>query len=161
MTKKNDKVFLFETRLHWLAEDRGIMHAHAANGPLYTSSPAEFGGSGKEWSPEHLLLSAIDSCYMLTFVGFAKKANLSFTHLECNAIGQVQLVDGKYKFSIINVYPKIQISNEAFRELANATALKTQRYCLVSNSINAEIIYHTEIVHEKQFPEMRKSASLY
>jgi hypothetical protein len=62
MTNKTGKYFLFETKLNWLSEDRGIMYAHASSGPIYTTAPAAFGGSGKEWSPEHLLLSAIISC---------------------------------------------------------------------------------------------------
>ena len=85
---------------------------------------------------------------MATFIGFAKKANVEFTHLECSTTGQVKLTDGKYKFVQINVYPKISIADEAARAQATIAVQKTQHYCLISNSINAEVIYHTEIVKD-------------
>jgi len=148
MANKTDKKFLFEAKLNWLSEDRGIVLAHSVNGPVYVSTPTQFGGSGKDWSPEHLFLGAVSSCYMSTFLAFAKKNKFSFTHLECNVIGEVELVEGRYKFTQINVYPSIYIADESMRETANELVLKTQHYCLISNSINANIIYHTQVKTE-------------
>ena len=85
----------FETNLNWLSEDRGIVYAKGCNGTIHVSTPEEFGGLSKDWSPEHLLLGAVTSCYMATFAGFAKKANLPFRHLECRAIGQVEIKEGR------------------------------------------------------------------
>jgi organic hydroperoxide reductase OsmC/OhrA len=35
--------------------------------PLLRSAPPEnFGGPGDAWSPEHLLLAAVESCFMFT-----------------------------------------------------------------------------------------------
>ncbi len=161
MANKTGKTFLFETRLNWLSEDRGIMYAHASNGPIYTSSPAEFGGSGKEWSPEHLLLSALNSCYMATFLGFAKKTDLTISRLECSVVGQVKLVNGKYKFTQMDVYPKIFIANEALHEMTAAAVHKTEHYCLISNSIDAEIIYHTEILKDSNQTRYQATAGSY
>ena len=158
MTNKSDKTFLFEANLNWLAEDRGIMYAHGANGPIYVTTPAQFGGSGKEWSPEHLLLSAVIGCYMSTFISFAKKTGVDFSHLECTATGQVELAEGRFRFTHINVYPKIYITGESMRENTNKAIEKTAHYCLISNSINASIIYHTQILIEKQRIKVEKPA---
>lgn len=146
MTHKSDKQFLFEAGLNWLAGDRGIIYAHNVKETVHVAAPAAFGGNGKEWSPEHLLLSSLISCYMSTWLGISKKMNLTTLRFECNAIGQVALADGKYQFTNINVYPKIFIAIGEQRAAAARAAEKTQQYCLISNSLTAKIIYHTEIV---------------
>ena len=150
MENKFNHQLSFETNLNWLSEDRGIVYAKGCNGTIHVSTPLEFGGSGHEWSPEHLLLSAITSCYMATFMGFSKKAKLSVDHLECKAIGLVQIVDGKYKFTKVDVYPKIFLDGTSQLEAANSVAQKAQHYCLISNSINADINYHTEIFSDQR-----------
>jgi organic hydroperoxide reductase OsmC/OhrA len=34
---------------------------------LSTATPEEFGGPGDAWSPELLLLGAVESCFLFTF----------------------------------------------------------------------------------------------
>src|SRR5664279_2541514 len=98
---------------------------------------------------------------MSTFISFAKKSAFIFTHLECNVIGQVELQEGRYKFTIINVYPKIYINDISLTEKANEIVQKTQKYCLISNSINAGIIYHTQIVEDKYVSKPGKMDVVY
>ena len=148
MTNKSVHHLLFETKLNWLSADRGILYARGVNGPVYVHTASEFGGSGKEWSPEHLFLSSLISCYMSTFLSFTKKYNFTITHFECSAIGEIEPEKGKYKFTRVNIYPKIYIADESLREKATAVIQKTQQYCLVSNSINAAIIYHSQVLTE-------------
>ena len=161
MTNKTDKQFFFETSVNWLAADRGILHAHDVNETIHVTTPAVFGGPGKEWSPEHLFLGAVISCYMSTFMSISKKMGFAVGHFECNAISQVELVEGKFRFTNINLYPKIIIAVESLRQKAGLAAQKTQQYCLVANSINATIIHHTEILVETHATaKIKKAVSL-
>ena len=146
MSTTTNKQLSFETSLNWLSADRGILHAHHVNGPIYVAAPEQFGGTGKEWSPEHLLLGAVASCFMSTFITFAKKQGLEFRHFECRASGQVEIVQGKYKFSAIHVISVTYIHSETIREKAMAVIGKTQAYCLISNSINAAITYDSQVL---------------
>jgi peroxiredoxin-like protein len=161
MENKFNYQLTFETNLNWLSEDRGIVYAKGCNGTIHVSTAPEFGGSAHEWSPEHLLLSAITSCYLVTFMGFSKKAKLATDHLECKAIGHVQIVDGKYKFTQVDVYPKIFLDGPLQLEAANSVAQKTQHYCLISNSINADITYHTEIFNDQRNAKSSNLAGMY
>ncbi len=161
MENKTPHQLSFETNLNWLADDRGIVYAAGCNGTIHVSTPAEFGGLNKEWSPEHLLLSAITSCYMATFIGFAKKAKLTIAHLECKAVGLVKIVEGKYKFTHIDIYPKIRVNEDFQFEIVNSVAHKVQHYCLIGNSINAEIEYHTEILKDIHPATSHKPASVF
>ena len=145
-TTKDGKRFTFDVRLDWLDEQKGILTANNTNGPIYVATPPAFGGQENEWSPEHLFLGSISSCFMSTYLYFAQKMKFSITHLECHAIGQVELVEGKFKFTHIGVFPTVYISDGTLSEIADLAILKAQKSCLISNSIKAEIVYRGKVV---------------
>ena len=149
LTGKTEKQFFFEVHLNWLEQHRGILYARDVNENLHVATPAAFGGEGKEWGPEHLFLSSLSSCFMSTYLAIAKKVDVEISHFECSAIGQIEIVEGKYKFTHINLYPRVFIADVQLFEKANLVLEKTKKYCLVSNSVNAAIIYHPEILIEK------------
>jgi organic hydroperoxide reductase OsmC/OhrA len=143
---KDGKHFVFDIRLDWLNEQKGVLTANDTNGPIYVATPPAFGGQEKEWSPEHLFLGSIASCFMSTYIYFARKMKFTFAHIECHAIGQIELVEGKYKFTHIGVFPTIRVSDATVMELADLAILKAQKSCLISNTINAEIVYQGKVV---------------
>jgi peroxiredoxin-like protein len=149
MKGKTDKQFLFEVKLGWQEKNEGILSAVDVDGTIDVATPHAFGGEGKPWSPEHLFLSAVSSCFMTTYLAFAKKLQFNISAFECNTIGQIKIVNGKYKFTLINVYPKITVADESLKEKANLALEKTHKYCLISNSINAAIFYHSAIKFEQ------------
>jgi organic hydroperoxide reductase OsmC/OhrA len=149
MTGKTEKQHFFEVHLNWLEQHRGILYARDVNENLHVATPTAFGGEGKEWSPEHLFLSSLSSCFMSTYLSIAKKVNVQISHFECSVIGQIEAVDGRYKFTHINLYPRVFIAEAGLFEKANLVMEKTQKYCLVSNSVNASIIYHPEVLVDK------------
>lgn len=142
---KDGKHFVFDVRLDWLEHQKGILTANDANGPVYVATPPAFGGEGREWSPEHLFLGSISSCFMSTYLYFAKKMNFSITHLECETFGQVELVEGKYSFTHITIFPIIYVSNGTLLEIADLAILKAQKHCLVSNAISIKVEYRGKV----------------
>jgi uncharacterized OsmC-like protein len=80
------------------------------------------------------------------------------TGFECTATGQVELIDGKYKFTYIHIYPKAYVGNDADVEKARVALEKTKKYCLISNSISAEIVQHPEVVVAKQHAVINTAA---
>ncbi len=146
--RKGNRQFLFEVDLNWLSENKGILSANDAAGAIQVATPAAFGGKGKEWSPEHLFLGSVSSCFMTTYLLFARKSELEVSRFECNIIGQIELTDGKYQFTHINIFPKIYVADEALKEKAKLVLQKTQQYCLVANSIKAKMIYHAEVLKD-------------
>ena len=149
--RKKDKQIFFQTQFNWVSKQRGILTAPDVKGLIHVATPPAFGGDSGEWSPEHLLLGAVSSCFMSTYLFFAKKTGFEISELEIEVVGQVELVEGSYRFTTINVYPKISISDEAWRAMAVLALEKTQKNCLISNSISAEIFYQSKIlVNEPQ-----------
>lgn len=150
MPLKNNKPIIFSTDICWLANKSGIVSLYAGKNSFIVSTPPEFGGPNGDWSPEHLFLSSITSCFMSTYLVFVDKMKIENTGFECTATGQVELVDGKYKFTYIHIYPKAFVANEPDVEKARIAMEKTKKYCLISNSINAEIVQHPEVVISKE-----------
>ena len=146
MKGKTDKQFLFDVQLSLVADKKGVLSTKELDDVIHVGTPPEFGGEAKLWSPEHLFLSSISSCFMTTYLAFAKKFRFEPSHFECNAIGQIELVEGRYRFTHINLYPKVYIADDSSREKANLAMEKTHKYCLVSNSVNAGIFYHSEVL---------------
>ena len=151
MGGKREKQFFFEIQLNWLTDTRGILSAKDTYGTIHVATPPEFGGEGNPWTPEHLFLSSISSCFMTTYLAFAKKLHFDISHFRCDTIGQIEIIVGKYKFTNINLYPKVYIAKEILREKANLALEKTHKYCLITNSVNATIFYHSEILID-QYP---------
>lgn len=154
---KTDKQFLFETRLDWLQGDRGILTADGTGPGVYVCLPPALGGVGGDWSPEHLLLCSVSSSYMTTYLAYARKLGFEVTHFTCGAIGQIELVAGKYQFTNINLYPKISIADESLRPKADEAVTKTHQYCLVGNSLRADIFYHSRVVLDEHPQQQAKN----
>ncbi|MBS1607446.1 MAG: OsmC family protein [Bacteroidetes bacterium] len=153
MTAKKDKQFFFEVQLNWLEGRRGVLSAKNAAGTIHVATPPEFGGEGKPWSPEHLFLSAISSCYMTTFLAFAERLHLEILKMDYQSVGQIELVEDRYKFTEINLYPRVFIAEESLRGLTATVIEKTHKYSLITNSVNASIYYHPAVLIADQSPK--------
>lgn len=125
VTEQKSKPIFFDVQLNWLSQHRGLLVANDVKDSLHVATPRIFGGEGEEWSPEHLFLGAVSSCFMSTYLVFAKKFGCPISRLECNAKGAVELVDGSYQFTEIHVYPVIHIGAEEFRSKAALALTKT------------------------------------
>jgi organic hydroperoxide reductase OsmC/OhrA len=157
MSLKNNKPIIFTTELYWSNDKVGIVGSSSLK-PFSVSTPPEFGGPEGEWSPEHLFLSSITSCFMSTYLSFVNKMKIENTGFECTATGQVEIVDGKYKFTYIHIYPKAFVGNDADVERAKVAMEKTKKYCLISNSVNAVIVQHPEVAISKHHTLINSAA---
>ena len=149
LIRKKDKQIFFQVQLNWLWKQRGILTAPDVKGSIHVATPPAFGGEAGEWSPEHLFLSSLSSCFMATYLVFSKKSGFEISRFECESIGQIELVEGSYRFTTINVYPKIHVKDESLRAMAEMALDKTQKHCLISNSMSADILYHCEVLSDK------------
>jgi len=157
MSLKNNKPIIFATELYWSGDKVGIVRSSSLKSFAVSTSP-EFGGSENEWSAEHLFLSSIISCFMSTYLSFVDKMKIENTGFECTATGQVEIIDGKYKFTFIHIYPKAFVGNDVDVERARVAMEKAKKYCLIANSVNAEIVQHPEVVIAKQHAVINSAA---
>jgi peroxiredoxin-like protein len=113
---------------------------------LRSAPPLDFDGPGDAWSPEHLLLAAVETCFLFTLRAVAQASRLSFTALEVTGEGTVDREDGGMRFTGIVLRPRLRLAPGADRERALRALEKAEQACLVSRSLSTPIRLEPEIV---------------
>ncbi|MBI5858397.1 MAG: OsmC family protein [Sphingobacteriales bacterium] len=136
----------YKVNVNWENDRKGLMSSPVLQSTIEVATPPEF-PKGMEgiWSPEHLLVAAVNSCLMTTFLAIAENSKLNFVDFECNADGKLEKVDGKYMISEVVLSPVLTINNEADRERAMRVIEKSEAACLISNSVKSKIILNPVI----------------
>lgn len=111
-----------------------------------SAPPADFGGPGDAWSPEHLLMAAVETCFLFTFRAVARASKVEFTSLEVSGAGTVDRKEGVTRFTEIVLRPRLTLPAGADRDLALRALEKSERACLVSASLSTPIHLEPEIV---------------
>ena len=113
---------------------------------LRSAPPLDFDGPGDAWSPEHLLLAAVETCFLFTLRAVAHASRIEFTALELSATGTVDRTDGVMRFTEIVLRPKLTLPPGADRDRALRALDKSERTCLVTASLSTPIRLEPEVV---------------
>ena len=141
-----ETVHHYEVKVNWESERKGLMTSPVLNENIEVATPPEFPkGIPGIWSPEHLLVAAVNSCLMTTFLAIAENSRFDFANFESNADGKLEKVDGKFMISEIELKPVVTIHKEEDREKALRILDKSEAACLISNSVKSKIIFNPEL----------------
>jgi peroxiredoxin-like protein len=113
---------------------------------LRVAPPRDFDGPGDAWSPEHLLLAAVESCFLFTFQAIARASRLEFTSVRLNGEGTVDRKDGATRFTEIILRPRLGIPAGGDQGKALKLLEKSEKACLVSASLSTSIRLEPEVV---------------
>src|SRR4029077_10138487 len=92
----------------WQGGRNGLVSAEGIVEPTITfSAPVEFKGESGCWTPEHFLVAAVVSCFVVTFSAMAESSKLDFLSLEVSAEGKLRKVDGKLGFAAVVMRPTL------------------------------------------------------
>ena len=72
-------------------------------------------------------------------VAIIENFKLDFVDFESDAEGKLEVVDRKYVISEVVLKPVIIIKKEEDRELAQKVIEKSEKACLISNSVKSNI----------------------
>lgn len=143
----------YQVDITWSKDRKGIMSSpdvtggSLKNGHLEVATPPEFPkGMAGLWSPEHLYTGAVASCLMTTFLAVAENSKLEFTSFACTAKGKLEQVEGKFLMTSVVLEPTLIIVHEEEREKALRVLEKSEKACLISNSIKAVITMSPMVV---------------
>ncbi|MCK0129994.1 OsmC family protein [Flavobacteriaceae bacterium F08102] len=143
----------YNVNIHWTQDRKGMMcspeiqkkESNEAN-CIEVATPPEFDrGIPNIWTPEHLFTAAVSSCLMTTFLAIAEYSKLEFVSFNCRSKGILEKVDGKYKISEVHLFPEVVILDESKRERAERILEKSEKACLISNSITSKVTMKTKI----------------
>ena len=112
---------------------------------LRTAPPADFDGPGDAWSPEHLLLAAVQACFLFTLRAIARHSKVEFVMLDLGTSGVVERTDGVTRFTEIVLRPRLTIPAGGDRERVRHLVEKVEKACLVSASLSTPVRVDAEI----------------
>jgi len=150
---KTTTPYFYHVDVKWNKERKGIMCSPelkanlGENGCIEVATPPEFDkGMHGIWSPEHLFTASVSSCFMTTFLAVAENFKLDFHSFNCRGAGKLDTVEGKMQMTEVSLQPEVTIKSEEQRELALRILQKSEKACLITNSVKAKVIM-TPIVH--------------
>jgi len=118
----------------WGGGRRGEVAAVDIRPPIHFSTPPEFKGDPGYWTPEHLLLAAVASCYVATFYALAE-SKLGFLGLEILVEGMLGKTEGRLQFTSIMLKPIVKIARQEDGELASRLLTRAEEGCLIARSL--------------------------
>lgn len=104
---------------------------------LAAEAPPQFGGAGKQWSPEGLLCAAVASCFILSFRAVARAARLDWQKLGCKVDGTLQREGGVLRLTRLSVVATLTVDPELDFSRYRRALEQAERGCLIANSLNA------------------------
>jgi organic hydroperoxide reductase OsmC/OhrA len=132
------KTHEYRTNVKWSGATNGELHSDGLPS-LSFSAPVEFGGPGGQWTPEHMMVAAAESCTLLTFFAYARRRGVKVVSYESSAkatLGRDE--DGLTRFTQLVVRPVVRVedaeSATAARELLEGIAEK----CFIGASLRHE-----------------------
>ena len=113
---------------------------------LKSAPPLDYDGPGDAWSPEHLLLAAVETCFLFTLRAVAKASKIEFVALDLASEGIVDRQEGVTRFTEIVLRPRLTVASGTDRERALWVLEKSERTCLVSASLSTPVRLEPELV---------------
>ena len=135
------KEHFYQVSVKWKEGRIGELSSPVLDKTIECATPPEFpNGVPGIWSPEHLFVAAINSCYMATFLAIADNFKVGIAGFECHTTAKLEMVEGKYIITSAEVSPAAKLINpEEDTEKALRVMEKAKAGCLVTNSMKTEI----------------------
>src|SRR5262245_4837508 len=106
---------------------------------LRSAPPRDFGGPGDAWSPEHLLLASLESCFLFTFRAVAEASKFDFLSFEVAGSGTVDRKDGANGFIDIVLKSRSTVQKRADLEPHSRKMAKGKIACIVTTSVTVRV----------------------
>ena len=104
-----------------------------------TADPA-FRGDASKHNPEELLVAALSSCHMLSYLALCAKYRINVLSYEDEATGKM-VEDGKGggRFELVVLRPRVKIADASQLERAEQLHHRAHELCFIANSVNFEV----------------------
>lgn len=137
--------YLYRTEVEWTGERHGELRAPALP-KLEVDAPPEFKGHEGVWTPEHLFVASVNSCFMTTFLAIAENSKLDFLKFQADAEGKLEKVEGRgMMITQIKLRPKLTLKHSRDAERALRIFEKAEKHCLIANSIRTETTLEPQV----------------
>ncbi|MFW6044483.1 MAG: OsmC family protein [Planctomycetota bacterium] len=109
------------------------------------ATPSDFGGPKGVWTPEDLLVAAVNSCVMTTFLYHQAKSNFLLREYESSAKGRLAYGEDGLKLEEITLRPVIVVGAETDVQKARETIEQAEEGCLISRTLDCNVIVESTV----------------
>ncbi|MCL5030406.1 MAG: OsmC family protein [Bacteroidetes bacterium] len=107
---------------------------------IFCSSDPEFRGDKTKYNPEELLVAALSSCHMLSYLHLCADSGVVVLDYEDNPHGtMIEAANGSGHFTEVTLYPIVTVTEKSMIEKANELHEKAHELCFIANSCNFKI----------------------
>jgi len=141
----------FEGRLHWRAGGTGVAAVNheldfPGRPPVTLSSAPQYKGDPSCLSPEDLLVGALSSCQMLSFLALAGRAGVGIVAYDDEAVGTLAIADKKMRITEVVLRPRITLAPGADAAKAEQLVHSAHEICFIANSVSCAVTIEPTIV---------------
>lgn len=151
-----EKQYVFRVTADSTTVLSGVVTAEESQPSIAFSAPPEFQGEAGRWTPEHLFLASVAGCFVSTFSGIAQFSKFEFLSLDLEVKGILLKEEEGWRFTQVNLHPRLRIGEEKDRTRANRLLEKAEKTCLIVRSINSKVILEPELIVEEEVLERQK-----
>lgn len=104
---------------------------------LAGSADATFRGDRGKWNPEEMLLGALSSCHLLSYLHVCADAGISVLEYTDHAAATMHLAaDGSGRFTSVTLRPHVVIADGSDPAKAQQLHQLAHEKCFIANSVN-------------------------
>jgi len=116
--------------------DRSHTVTFGGGSTLQASSAPEFKGRAELANPEEMLVAALSSCHMLTFLAIAARKRLVVDAYEDDAVGfMTNNAEGKLYISRVILQPRVGFAGSVHAEQVRSMHELAHRECFIASSV--------------------------
>ena len=131
----------FNTHFEWLPGqgEEGVAGAEGGKPALHITPPADLGGKAGFWTPEDLLVSAVESCMLMTTLSVVQKQRITLKGYRSKAQGRMEKTPEGLRITAIEIQVHAQVATaEEVEKFKRAVAI-AERYCPVSAAVKCPV----------------------
>jgi organic hydroperoxide reductase OsmC/OhrA len=121
--------------------------------PLRGSADPGFHGDAALYNPEDLLMSALCSCHMLSYLAVCAHAGIAVRSYEDAAVGTLARREGKVKFVDVLLRPRVVLEPGSDIEKARALHDKAHNICVIVSSVNFPVRHEATLAFADEADE--------
>jgi len=110
------------------------------------SADPHFRGDATRYNPEEMLVVALSTCHLLSYLADCARAGVHVVAYEDDASGTMTLQNGTMRFSDVLLRPRVTVAPGT--DVAKAQALHESAHhgCFIANSVNFPVRHDATIV---------------
>lgn len=133
---------LSQVTVQWNGGLSGSGHLKAEDFASKISLPSDFGGRNEGATPEDLLISALASCYLITFGIILEKNNVAYSDLRITATLETSTeFPPKVQTAHLNSF----IATDADEAVVRGFAERAETICVISQALSGNVLKKIDV----------------